>query len=76
MRTVGHPILMAVICVAVFIVFMAIRPARAWSDQVRWNETPDCAMTVGWVDLRFQRGPPAGGGSRVSVLHRASARRR
>jgi hypothetical protein len=47
MRTVGHLILMAVICVAVFIVFMAIRPARAWSDQVRWNETPDCAMTGG-----------------------------
>ena len=38
MRTVGHLILMAVICVAVFIVFIAIRPARAWSDV--WRPTP------------------------------------
>jgi len=50
MRTVGHLILMAVICVAVFVVFIAIRPARAWSDV--WRPTP-----WGWQCSRFPYGP-------------------
>ena len=61
MRTVGHLILMAVICVAMFIMFMAIRPARAWSDVWRpmpwgWQccpygpaRIPACSKKVGCI---------------------------
>jgi hypothetical protein len=54
-KTIGNLILMTLICVAVFIVFMAIRPAKA-----QW--TP-----WGWQHSMAAYGPLRGGGARSAL---------
>jgi hypothetical protein len=63
-KTIGNLILMTLICVAVFIVFMAIRPAKAqwtpWGWQHSWQLTARCAAAA--RDQRFSFFPrPAWG---------------
>ena len=51
-RTLGNLILMMLICVAVFIAVMAIRPAPA---QTQSPQTGACAIPVAWLALREKR---------------------